>query len=77
MKKIKALVGTLLLSTVLVGNVFASGFTTVGIFSFFDSVINTFVEMSLSDDTCPFRICTNCKPGTKDDGNGNCRPTQN
>ncbi len=77
MKKIKVLFCTLLLSTVLVGNVFAGGFTTAGVFSFFDSVINTVVEMVQGADDCPLRICTICKPGTKDDGNGNCRPTEN
>lgn len=77
MKKIKALFCMLVLSTVLVGNVFAGGFTTAGVFSFFDSVLNAVVEMVRSTDECPVRICTNCKPGTTDDGNGNCRPTQN
>lgn len=75
MKKIKALFCTLLLSTVLVGNVFAGGFTTAGVLSFFDSILNAIVEMARDADDCPVRICTNCKPGTKDDGNGNCRPT--
>lgn len=75
MKKIKALIGMLLLSTVLVGNVFAGGFTTIGVFGFFDSIIDAIVEMARSADDCPVRICTNCKPGTKDDGNGNCKPT--
>lgn len=77
MKKIKALLCMLLLSTVLVGNVFAGGFSTAGVLSLFDSVINAVVEMVRSADDCPLRICTNCKPGEKDDGNGNCRPTQN
>lgn len=77
MKKIKALLCMLLLSTVLVGNVFAGSFTTAGVFGFFDGVINAVVEMVRSADDCPLRICTNCKPGEKDDGNGNCRPTQN
>ncbi len=76
MKKIKALNCTLLLSTVLVGNVFAGGFTTVGVLSFFDSVMNAIVSMARGADDCDVRICTNCKPGTKDDGNGNCRPTE-
>ena len=75
MKKIKALIGTLMLSTVLVGNAFAGGFTPIGVFSFFDSIINAIVEMTRSADECPLRTCTNCKPGTKDDGNGNCKPT--
>ncbi len=77
MKRIKAIFCMLLLSTVLVGNVFAGSFTTAGVLGFFDSVMNAVVEMVRSADDCPLRICTNCKPGEKDDGNGNCRPTQN
>jgi hypothetical protein len=76
MKKIKAVFCMLLLSTVLVGNVFAGGFTTLGGFSFFDSVINAIVLMTRASTDCDVRICTNCKPGTVNDGNGNCRPTE-
>ena len=75
MKKIKRLFCIILLSTVLVGNAFGGGFATAGFLSFFDNIINAIVEMDRKDDTCPLRTCTTCRPGTKDDGNGNCRPT--
>lgn len=77
MKKIKLLFCILLLSTVLVNNVSAYGFTTAGTLSYLDSIINAIVEIARSPEECPFRICSNCKPGTTDDGNGNCKPTQN
>lgn len=77
MKKIKTIFCTLLLSTVLVGNVFAGGFSTAGVYGFFESIINAILEVSRNPNECPFRICSNCRPGTVDDGNGNCKPTQN
>lgn len=77
MKKSKIVVCTILLSTVMVGNVFASSFTTAGVLSLFDGIINALVSAAREPETCPLRFCTNCKPGTNDDGNGNCRPPQN
>ncbi len=77
MKKLKTIICIILLSTVMVGNVFASSFTTTGVLSLFDSIISAIVSTFSGAETCPLRTCTNCKPGTGDDGNGNCRPTQN
>ena len=77
MKKVKTFLCSLMLSTLLVGNVFAGEFSTAGITGLFQIIINNFLEISKSSDTCPLRICTNCRPGTTDDGNGNCKPTQN
>ncbi len=76
MKKIKSLFCMLVLSTCLVGNVFAGDFVAgYGVFSFFDSVINAVVSYARGADDCPTRVCTTCRPKT--DGGDNCRPTEN
>lgn len=73
MKKIKSLFCMLVLSTCLVGNVFAGDTAGFGVFSFFDSVINAVVTYISAPDDCPPRQCQNCKP-KEEGGNGNCRP---
>lgn len=77
MKKIKLLFFAMLLSTCLVGNVFAGGTTaSSGFFSFFTDAMNSvasFFTASSAED-CPPRQCTTCKPGDKNDPN--CRPTE-
>lgn len=77
MKKLKALFCIALLSTCLVGNVFAGGTTTTGagFFSFFSDAVNAVV--SFFRDECPPRQCQNCKPGGSDPNDPNCRPTTN
>ncbi len=77
MKKTKSICCTVLLSTVLVGNVFAGDFTGYGVFGFFDKAINAVVSMLRAGDPCEGRLCTNCKPGTGGNESGNCRPTEN
>ena len=79
MKKTKSIFCGMLLSTCLVGNVFAGGFTGYGVFSFFDAAVNAVVSFVRRADPCEGRICTNCKPGSKgsEDGGGNCRPPAN
>ena len=72
MKKIKSISCMLILSTCMVGNVFAGDSTGSGVLSFFDSVINAVVSYVSADD-CDVRICSNCKPGESD---GNCKPTE-
>lgn len=75
MKKFKSLFCAVLLSTCLVGNVFAGGTTTGnGFFSFFSEAVNAVV--SFFRDECPPRQCTTCKPGG-DNNDPNCRPLQN
>ncbi len=79
MKKLKALFCAMLLSTCLVGNVFAGGTTTTGagFFSFFSDAVNA-VASFFRGNECPPRQCTTCKPGGDNDPNDpNCRPTTN
>ncbi len=77
MKKLKSLFCAIVLSTCLVGNVFAGGVATTtgaGFFSFFSDAVNA-VGSLLSREDCPPRQCTTCRPG----GNNNdpiCRPTE-
>lgn len=74
MKKLKALFCAMLLSTCLVGNVFAGDTTTsTGYFSFFSDAVNAVVSYFRGNE-CPPRQCTTCKPGDKNDPN--CRPTE-
>lgn len=78
MKTTQTVLCAMVLSTILVGNVFASGFTGSNIFGFFDSAINAVVMMLRPGDPCEGRICTNCHPGSGgSEGNGNCRPNDN
>jgi len=72
MKRKKSILSTVVLSTVLVGNVFASDFSTGGVVSLFDSIYNAVVSFA-SGSPCEGRQCQTCKP-TERDGEGNCRP---
>lgn len=74
MRKLQSVLCVTLLSTVLVGNVFAGDSLSSSVYSFFDNVINTAVSLFLRDD-CPPRQCQNCRP-TERDENGNCRPRE-
>ena len=80
MKKTKSLFFTMLLSTCLVGNVFAGGVATTtgtGFISFFSDAVNAVVSFFRGNE-CPPRQCTTCKPGGDNDPNDpNCRPTTN
>lgn len=74
MKKLQSVFCITLLSTVLVGNVFAGSSLSGSVYSFFDDVIGAVVQL-LSADSCPLRQCQNCRPTERDD-NGNCRPRE-
>ena len=82
MKRKKSILGAVVLSTVLVGNVFASNATTNdGFFSFFDNVTNAVVSFFDEAEPCEGRQCQPCKPTFASDGTtiasaspGNCRP---
>ena len=74
MKKTKSIFCAMLLSTALAGNVFAAGYTGIGVYSLFDNVVNAVVSYFRGNE-CPPRQCQNCKPGGDND-NGNCRPTE-
>ncbi len=74
MRRIKKLTFTLLLSTLLAGNIFAGGtYVPSGIGSIFSFVVEGF-SMLLDSGDCPPRLCQNCRPGNVIDENGDCRP---
>ncbi len=77
MKKLKTIFCAMLLSTCLVGNVFAGGVTTTGggFFSIFtDAMIAVVSYFNAAREDCPTRQCTTCKPGPNNDPI--CRPTE-
>jgi len=79
MKKLKALFCAIVLSTCLVGNVFAGGVATTtgaGFFSFFSDAANAVVSFFSRED-CPPRQCTTCRPGGGNENDPNCRPITN
>ena len=80
MKRLKAFFLATALTVTFAGNIFAAG-GVVSVTVLPVSLLSFAVEQMLSlfgaDDHCPVRQCTNCRPNTEDDddGNGNCRPT--
>lgn len=76
MKKRKSVFCAVLLSTVLVGNVFAGDFNGGGFLDFFGGIYNVVVSFATGS-PCEGRQCQNCKPTEREgEGGGNCRPTQ-
>lgn len=73
MKKMKSVLCITLLSTALVGNVYAGDTAGTGFLSFFDNVINAVMSF-VADGSCETRQCQTCRP-REDGGSGNCRPT--
>ena len=73
MKNKRSMIGAVLLSTVLAGNVFAGDFTGIGVFSVFGGIYDAVVAL-VGGSPCEGRQCQNCKP-TEEGGSGNCRPT--
>ena len=74
MKKMESALCIGLLSTILVGNVFAGDTAGIGISSFLNSMINAVILLVAADDNCESRQCQTCRP-REDGGSGNCRPT--
>lgn len=80
MKRMKTFGLMLILSLGLAGNIFAMGSVTAvapGLFSF---AIEQVISMFATDDSCPLRICQNCRPNNEEadgDGDGDCRPREN
>jgi len=73
MKKLRSIILITVLSTTLVGNVFAGG--PVGTGYFFDLAVSAALSLFSSgtdDDNCPVRTCGGCRPGGPD-----CRPPAN
>ncbi len=75
MKKMKSVLCIALLSTILVGNVFAGDTAGSGLLGFFDNVINAVISLVAPADSCETRQCQTCRP-REDGGSGNCRPTR-
>ena len=71
MKKLKSILCVALLSTLLVGNVFADDAVGIGAFGVFGNIVNAVVSM-FRDGDCPPRQCTHCRPD-EISGNGDCR----
>ena len=72
MNKIKSMLCVALLSTLLVGNVFAGDTVGIGAFSIFGNVVSAVASLFGGND-CPPRQCTHCRPDQRDE-NGDCRP---
>jgi hypothetical protein len=77
MKKLRSFFFLIILSTCLVGNVFAGETAGSGVYSFFENAVNTFATLLNLADPCEGRICTTCKPGSVRGDGGTCRPTDN
>lgn len=75
MKKRQSLCCIALLTTILVGNVFAGGPVGMSMLGLFDSAIYAVASL-LSSDSCPVRQCQQCRPTEVVDENGNCRPRE-
>lgn len=76
MKKLKTTACALLLSTVLVGNVFATSSSGAGAWSLLTFAVNGVASFFTGGGSCPIRQCTHCRPTEEPDEDGNCRPTR-
>lgn len=76
MKQIKTLLLGLALTTLLAGNIFATGGVLPATNSIVAYALTALLSFARGDDQCPLRQCTTCKPNTEggDNGNGDCRP---
>lgn len=79
MKRFKAFFLAMVLTATFAGNIFATGtvlsMTTLPT-SLLSYAINAVLSLGRGDNQCPLRQCTQCKPNTEGDGNGDCRPTE-
>lgn len=73
MKRKSSILGVVVLSTVLAGNVFAGNSTGGVVFDFFGSVYDAVVSVFRSS-PCEGRQCQNCKPTENVAEPGVCRP---
>lgn len=76
MKKLKTIACALLLSAMLVGNVFATGSSGAAVWSFLTYAVDGVAAFFSGGGSCPIRQCTHCRPSEEPDEDGNCRPTQ-
>jgi hypothetical protein len=77
MKQIKTLLLGMALTTVLAGNIFATGGVLPATSGIVTYALTALLALSGGNDQCPLRQCTTCKPNNEggDNGNGDCRPT--
>lgn len=78
MKTIRTTICSLLLTTLLTGNILANTGIVVGtaaVTSIFSDLVEE-VLFLLRDGDCPPRLCTMCRPNSVIDENGNCRPRE-
>ena len=77
MKRIKALFLALTMTTLLAGNIFATGGVLPAANSIVNYALTALLSLAGGTDQCPLRQCTTCKPNNEggDNGNGDCRPT--
>ena len=77
MKRFKALFLAMVLTATLAGNIFGSVLTVATLpTSLLSYAISAVLSLGSGNDQCPVRQCTQCKPNTEGDGNGDCRPTE-
>lgn len=75
MKRIKILLLTLAMTTLLAGNIFATGGILPATSSIVTYALTALLSLAGGPDHCPLRQCTNCKPNNEGGDNGDCRPT--
>ena len=75
MKRIKILLLTLAMTTLLAGNIFATGGILPATSSIVTYALTALLSLAGGTDHCPLRQCTNCKPNNEGGDNGDCRPT--
>ena len=78
MKRLKTFAIAIALTTVLAGNIFATGgavSTATLPTSLLTYAVTVVLAMFGADDQCPLRQCTNCKPNNGNNDGGDCRPT--
>jgi hypothetical protein len=77
MKRFKAFFLATVLTATFAGNIFATGGLATLPTSLIAYAISAVSSLVGSDDQCPLRQCTQCRPNTEGDGGGDCRPTPN
>lgn len=78
MRKLRITICTLLLTTLLAGNILANTSILAGtatVTSIFSDLVQEVLPM-LRDADCPPRLCTTCRPNAVINENGNCRPRE-
>lgn len=78
MKRFKAFFLAMVLTASFAGNIFATGGVLTALpTSLLAYAISAVASLVGSDDQCPLRQCTQCRPNTEGEGGGDCRPTPN